>query len=78
MQRSTPQSVRRKFERDHRRLNAGDYRVLRDRTRIYENRDVLVLRTRWGTIIEQRDSYADPQRIAVLDRALDELGIKSR
>lgn len=48
-----------------------------DGTRIYENRDVLVLRTRWGKIIEQDDFYADTARIETLDRKLTELGIKA-
>jgi ketosteroid isomerase-like protein len=48
-----------------------------DGTRIYENRDVLVLRTRWGKIIEQDDFYADTARITTLDRKLTELGISA-
>ncbi len=46
-----------------------------DGTRIYENRTALVLRTRWGKIVEQDDFYADTDRIAALDRKLTELGI---
>ena len=46
-----------------------------DGTRIYENRTALVLRTRWGKIVEQDDFYADTERIAAADRKLTELGI---
>ena len=47
-----------------------------DGTRIYENRTVLVLRTRWGKIVEQDDFYADTGRILALERKLTELGIE--
>ena len=46
-----------------------------DGTRIYENRTVLLLRTRWGRIVEQDDFYTDTQRILALDRKLTELNI---
>jgi ketosteroid isomerase-like protein len=46
-----------------------------DGTRIYQNRTTLVLRTRWGRIIEQDDFYADTAPIIALDRKLAELGI---
>jgi ketosteroid isomerase-like protein len=46
-----------------------------DGTRIYENRAVLVLRTRWGKIVQQDDFYTDTQRIAALERKLTELNI---
>src|SRR5947209_15928163 len=46
-----------------------------DGTRLYENRTVLVLRTRRGKIIEQHDFYADTTRITDFDRKLTELGI---
>jgi ketosteroid isomerase-like protein len=46
-----------------------------DGTRIYQNRTALVLRTRWGKIVEQEDFYADTERIAALDRKLTELGV---
>ena len=35
-----------------------------DGTRIYENSTVLVLRTRWGKVVEQHDFYVDTQRIS--------------
>jgi ketosteroid isomerase-like protein len=48
-----------------------------DGTRIYENATVLVLRTRWGKVVEQHDFYLDTGRIADFDRKLDELGVKA-
>ena len=47
-----------------------------DGTRIYENRTVLVLRTRWGKIVEQDDFYIDTERFLTFDRALAELGVQ--
>ncbi len=47
-----------------------------DGTRIYENRTALVLRTRWGKIIEQDDFYADTAPILALEHKLRELGVK--
>ena len=44
-------------------------------TRIYENQTALVLRTRWGKIVEQEDFYADTERIAALDQKLSEMGV---
>jgi ketosteroid isomerase-like protein len=46
-----------------------------DGTRIYENRTTLVLRTRWGRIVEQDDFYTDTAAIVAFDRKLTELGI---
>jgi ketosteroid isomerase-like protein len=46
-----------------------------DGTRIYQNRTALVLRTRWGKIVEQDDFYADTAPITTLERKLIELGI---
>jgi ketosteroid isomerase-like protein len=46
-----------------------------DGTRIYENRTVLHLRTRWGKVVEQSDFYEDTTRMVEFDRALTELGI---
>jgi ketosteroid isomerase-like protein len=48
-----------------------------DGTRIYENTTALVLRTRWGKVVEQHDFYLDTGRIADFDRKLDELGVKA-
>lgn len=48
-----------------------------DGTRIYENSTVLVLRTRWGKIVEQHDFYVDTERIVAFDRKLAELGVQA-
>jgi ketosteroid isomerase-like protein len=47
-----------------------------DGTRIYENHTVLVLRTRWGKVVEQHDYYADTAQILALENALVELGVE--
>ena len=47
-----------------------------DGERIYENRTVLWVRSRWGKIIEQRDFYEDTRRIPVFDQRLRELGVE--
>ena len=47
-----------------------------DGTRLYENSTVLVLRTKWGKVVEQHDFYADTERITEFDRKLTELGVK--
>ncbi|WP_022926862.1 nuclear transport factor 2 family protein [Patulibacter americanus] len=44
-----------------------------DGRRIYENRTVLVLRTRWGRIVDHDDFYADTARIEAFDRELTAL-----
>lgn len=41
-----------------------------DGTRLYENQTVLVLRTRFGKIVEQRDFYSDTARIVEFERKL--------
>jgi ketosteroid isomerase-like protein len=46
-----------------------------DGTRIYENHTVLVLRTRWGKVVEQHDYYVDTAAIVALDAKLTELGV---
>jgi ketosteroid isomerase-like protein len=43
---------------------------------LYENRAVLVLRTRWGRVVEQDDFLADTAPIEALERALLERGIE--
>jgi ketosteroid isomerase-like protein len=48
-----------------------------DGTRIYDNSTVLVLRTRWGKIVEQTDYYVDTEAITALDRSLTELGVEA-
>jgi len=47
-----------------------------DGTRIYENSTVLVLRTRWGKVVEQHDFYVDTEQLTGFDRKLAELGIE--
>ena len=54
-----------------------DYADAPDGTRIYENRTVLVLRTRWGKVVEQHDYYADTAGIVAFDRKLEELGVEA-
>ena len=43
--------------------------------KIYENRTVLVINTRWGKIIRQEDFYVDTVRMVAFDKRLTELGI---
>jgi ketosteroid isomerase-like protein len=43
--------------------------------RIYSNRTVLLVRTRWGKIFQHEDFYEDTGRIEALDARLVELGI---
>ena len=50
--------------------------LIADGGRIYENRTVLVLRTRWGKIVEQEDFYIDPDRFLPVDRTLAERWIE--
>ena len=42
---------------------------------LYENRTVLVVRTRWGRIVEHEDFYVDTGRIAEFEQRLRELGV---
>lgn len=51
-----------------------DHADAADGTRLYENRAVLVLRTRWGKVVDHEDFYVDTVRIAAFDRALSERG----
>jgi ketosteroid isomerase-like protein len=46
-----------------------------DGTRLYANRTVLVLRTKWGKVVDHEDFYVDTQRILEFDRKLTELGV---
>jgi ketosteroid isomerase-like protein len=48
-----------------------------DGTRIYENTTALVLRTRWGKVVEQHDFYFDTARLVDFDRKLTELGVEA-
>ena len=47
-----------------------------DGTRLYENRTVLVMRTRWGKVVDHEDFYVDTDRITSFDRKLTELGVE--
>lgn len=44
--------------------------------KIYENRTVFVINTRWGKIVRQEDFYFDTSRMEAFDKRLTELGIK--
>jgi ketosteroid isomerase-like protein len=44
-----------------------------DGEELYRNRTVLVIRTRWGRIVEHEDFYEDTQRIADFEARLREL-----
>ncbi len=44
--------------------------------RIYANRAVLLLRTRFGRVVEQEDFYADTGAILEFERSLGELGVE--
>jgi ketosteroid isomerase-like protein len=46
-----------------------------DGTRVYENRTVLVLRMRWGKVVDHEDFYVDTGRIEAFERKLGELGV---
>jgi ketosteroid isomerase-like protein len=48
-----------------------------DGERLYENRVLIVIHTRWGRVIEQWDFYEDTGRILEFDRRLSELGVYS-
>ncbi len=47
-----------------------------DGTRLYENRTVLVLKTKWGKVVDQEDFYVDTNNLIEFDRKLTELGVK--
>jgi ketosteroid isomerase-like protein len=46
-----------------------------DGTRLYDNRTVLVMRTKWGKIVDHEDFYVDTSAIEAFDRKLTELGV---
>lgn len=52
-----------------------DHAAAPDGTPLYANRAVLVLRTRWGRIVEQDDFYADTTQMPAFDAALTAHGI---
>ena len=48
-----------------------------DGTRLYTNSTVLVLRTRFGKVVEQHDFYVDTQEIVDFDRKLADRGVEA-
>jgi len=54
-----------------------DFTTDPDGRRIYENRTVLALRTRWGRLVEHEDFYEDTSRIQTLEDKLTELGVEA-
>jgi ketosteroid isomerase-like protein len=54
-----------------------DHADAADGTRLYSNSTVLVLRTRWGKVVEQHDFYVDTQEIVDFDRRLTERGVEA-
>lgn len=48
-----------------------------DGEQIYANQAVLVVRTRWGKVVEQWDFFRDTVRMGTLEQRLQELGIES-
>ncbi len=46
-----------------------------DGTRLYENRTVLVMRTKWGKIVDHEDFYVDTSSILAFDQKLTALGL---
>lgn len=53
-----------------------DHAEAPDGERLYANRTVLVIRTRWGRIVEHEDFYEDTERIEAFDSRLRELGVE--
>lgn len=47
-----------------------------DGSELYANRAVLVVRTRWGRIVEQEDFYEDTRRIDAFEKDLIALGVE--
>lgn len=52
-----------------------DEAIAPDGSELYRNRTALVLRTRWGRIVEHEDFYMDTARILELEQRLTALGI---
>ncbi len=46
-----------------------------DGRRLYENRTVLVMRMKWGKVVDHEDFYVDTSSIQAFDRKLTALGI---
>jgi ketosteroid isomerase-like protein len=52
-----------------------DQAVRENGEELYRNRTVLLIRTRWGRVVEQEDFYEDTERISALEARLRELGV---
>lgn len=52
-----------------------DWALGADGRRIYRNRTCIVIRTRWGKIVEQDDFYEDTARILAFEQDLRDLGM---
>lgn len=46
-----------------------------DGTELYANRTCLIIRTRWGRIVDHEDFYVDTGRILTFEERLQELGV---
>jgi hypothetical protein len=44
---------------------------------LYSNRTVLLIRSRWGRIVEHEDFHEDTERIRTFEERLQELGVKA-
>jgi ketosteroid isomerase-like protein len=58
-------------------VRLDDHADAPDGARLYGNSTVLVLRTRWGKVVEQHDFYVDTQEIVDFDRKLAERGVEA-
>jgi ketosteroid isomerase-like protein len=47
-----------------------------DGEELYSNQTLILVHTKWGKVVEQRDFYVDTERITEFDRKLTELGIE--
>ena len=54
----------------------NDYSHGPDGEELYSNRTMILVRTRWGKVVEQEDFYLDTVRMVEFERKLTELGIE--
>jgi hypothetical protein len=47
-----------------------------DGERVYSNEVVVVIKTRWGKVVEQDDFYRDTSKMEVLERHLQNIGVQ--
>lgn len=52
-----------------------DHALGPDGEELYSNQTLILVRSRWGMVVEQRDFYVDTARMIEFDRKLTELGI---